>query len=83
MLSAAYAFMALTAQNAAAQCAMCRATVENNATAGETALAESLNLGIIYLFAAPYLAIAIIGYFWYKSSKSNAKKRNKYRYHQS
>lgn len=83
ILFTAFTIAVTTAQNVAAQCAMCKATVENNATAGDTALAESLNSGIIYLFAAPYLAIAIIGYFWYKSSKNNGSSRQKERHYQS
>ncbi|MGK7397827.1 MAG: hypothetical protein ACNS62_24860 [Candidatus Cyclobacteriaceae bacterium M3_2C_046] len=58
-----------------AQCAMCRATVENNVSNGDDlGIASSLNFGILYLFFTPYIVIAVIGYFWYKSSKSNAKK---------
>ena len=59
-----------------AQCAMCKATVENNVSNGEIGIAGNLNAGILYLFVMPYLAIGLIGYFWYKSSKSNAKKKS-------
>jgi len=52
-----------------AQCAMCRATVENNVSNGETSVAAGLNLGIIYLFTMPYLIVAIIGVLWYRYSK--------------
>ena len=65
IISATYSF---------AQCAMCKATVENNVSNGEIGIAGNLNAGILYLFLIPYLAIGFIGYFWYKSSKSNAKK---------
>jgi len=53
-----------------AQCAMCRATVENNVSYGETSLASGLNLGILYLFVAPYLVIGVIAFFWYKKSRA-------------
>lgn len=59
-----------------AQCAMCRTTIENNVSAGDTALGSGLNLGILYLFVMPYLIIATIAYFWYKKSRENAKKVN-------
>ncbi len=52
-----------------AQCAMCRATVENNVNNGEAGIAPGLNYGILYLFAAPYILIMVIAYFWYKQSK--------------
>ncbi len=61
-------------QQGVAQCAMCRATVENNVSNGETTLASNLNLGILYLFVTPYLVIGVIGFLWYKKSKANAKK---------
>lgn len=56
-----------------AQCAMCRATLETNVSNGaEENLAGTLNLGIIYLFAAPYVLVAVIGYLWYKQSRKSA-----------
>jgi hypothetical protein len=54
-----------------AQCAMCRATLESNVSNGaETALSGSLNVGILYLFVAPYLIVATVAYFWYKNSQT-------------
>jgi len=52
-----------------AQCAMCRTQVVNNVSHGETSLAAGLNLGIMYLFFAPYIFLGVIGYFWYKKAK--------------
>ncbi|GAB3653913.1 hypothetical protein GCM10028791_24280 [Echinicola sediminis] len=52
-----------------AQCAMCRASVENNVSNGETTVGASLNMGILYLFVAPYLLAAIIGFLWYRNSR--------------
>ncbi len=65
---------AVNSRLALAQCAMCRATVENNVSNGEVGIASNLNTGILYLFFAPYLVIGVVGYFWYKSSKKNASK---------
>ena len=57
-----------------AQCAMCRATLETNVSNGEQAgLASKLNLGILYLFAAPYTIIFVVGYLWYQASSKNKK----------
>ncbi|MCH7409018.1 hypothetical protein MM239_06410 [Belliella sp. DSM 111904] len=53
-----------------AQCAMCRASVENNVSNGETSIGAGLNTGILYLFTMPYLIAAVIGYFWYKNAKN-------------
>jgi hypothetical protein len=52
-----------------AQCAMCRASVENNVSNGDTSIGAGLNNGILYLFIMPYLMAAVIGIFWYRSAK--------------
>jgi hypothetical protein len=57
-----------------AQCAMCRSTIENNYSNGDPGIAAGINTGILYLLCMPYLAIAIIAYLWYKSSKNASKK---------
>jgi hypothetical protein len=57
---------------AAAQCAMCRATLENNVSNGDIGIAAGINFGILYLFVTPYLAIAVISFLWYRTSKRNA-----------
>lgn len=57
-----------------AQCAMCRASVENNVSNGDTSIGAGLNSGILYLFVMPYLLAAIIGYLWFKSAKKKKAK---------
>ncbi|MFN0203950.1 MAG: hypothetical protein ACKVTZ_20690 [Bacteroidia bacterium] len=57
-----------------AQCAMCRTTLENNVSNGNPGIALGINFGIMYLFFAPYLAVGVIAYLWYRTSKSNAAK---------
>lgn len=52
-----------------AQCAMCRGSVESTISNGRSGVASNLNLGILYLFVAPYLIVATIGYLWYRNSK--------------
>jgi len=47
-----------------AQCAMCRAQLESM---DDNSLAESVNDGIVYLMAVPYILIAVVGYFIYRS----------------
>ncbi len=63
--------MLLAGSAAQAQCAMCRATLENNVSNGNIGIAAGINLGIMYLFFAPYLAVAVLAYLWYRTSKSN------------
>ena len=65
--------LASLANEVCAQCAMCRSTLENNYSNGNPGIAAGINTGILYLLAMPYLAVIVIGYFWYKSSK-NAQK---------
>jgi hypothetical protein len=54
---------------ATAQCAMCRATLENNISQGNPGIAAGINFGILYLLVTPYLAIALIAFFWFRASK--------------
>ncbi len=60
--------------NSFSQCAMCRVTVENNFSNGDVGIGAGLNFGIMYLLVMPYIVFSVIGYFWYKSSKRNARK---------
>lgn len=55
-----------------AQCAMCRATLENNISNGNVGIAAGINVGIMYLFFAPYLAVGLLAFFWYRSTRQNA-----------
>ena len=51
-------------QTLKAKCAMFTVSVESNAKSGSTTT-KGLNNGIMYLLAAPYLAIGVVGYIWY------------------
>jgi hypothetical protein len=53
-----------------AQCAMCRATLENNLSNGQPGIAAGINFGILYLFFTPYVAVAVIAYLWYRTSRN-------------
>ena len=57
--------LAGSVQAVKAQCAMCTVSVESNAKSGSTTT-NGLNHGIMYLLAAPYIAIGVVGYVWYK-----------------
>ena len=63
------ALVILPLSDVAAQCAMCRSTLENNYSAGNPGIGAGINTGILYLLVMPYLAIMIIAYLWFKSSK--------------
>ena len=67
-------FMLASAIGAFAQCAMCRATLENNISNGNIGIAAGINFGIMYLFFSPYIFIILLAIFWYRTSKRNAKK---------
>ncbi len=54
-----------------AQCAMCRATLENNVSQGNIGIAAGINFGILYLLVIPYLAVGTLAWFWYRSSRKN------------
>lgn len=59
------------------QCAMCRTTLENNVSNGDIGIAAGINFGILYLFVAPYTVIALIAFFWYKTSKRTTQNESK------
>ncbi|QHI38189.1 hypothetical protein IMCC3317_35760 [Kordia antarctica] len=47
-----------------AQCAMCRAVLESG---DDLSQAKGVNKGIVYLMAIPYILVAIIGIYIYKT----------------
>ena len=49
-----------------AQCAMCRAVLESNE---DTSMAESINDGIVYLMAIPYLIVGVLFFFIYRKMR--------------
>jgi len=59
------AFCSLITSTSTAQCSMCALNAENSVKNGNTQ-GNGLNDGILYLLAAPYLAIGVVGFIWYK-----------------
>lgn len=57
----------LIPESVEAQCAMCRAVLESEAS-GRTA--EGINNGIVYLMAIPYILVASLFYFVYRKMRS-------------
>lgn len=57
-------FITITPVDLSAQCSMCTLTAENSVENGNTQ-GKGLNTGILLLLAAPYIAIAGVGYIWY------------------
>jgi hypothetical protein len=53
-------FVVLTQTEIIAQCAMCKQAAESSLRANPNSLARSLNTGILYLMAVPYIMIAFI-----------------------
>jgi hypothetical protein len=62
---AAFAIAISGAVPALAQCSVCSTNVETNAKTGHHTSA-GLNNGIMYLLAAPYIAVAVAGFIWYR-----------------
>ena len=55
----------LSSFEVSAQCSMCTLNAENSVKNGNTE-GNGLNSGILYLLAAPYLAVTAVGFLWYK-----------------
>jgi hypothetical protein len=49
-----------------AQCAMCKAVVEN----GDVSMAEGVNSGITYLMVFPYILVGVLLYVLYRYKKT-------------
>lgn len=50
-----------------AQCAMCKAVVEN----GDVTMAEGVNSGITYLMIFPYILVGVLLYFIYRYKRTS------------
>ncbi len=59
--------------NASAQCPMCKAAVESSIKGGQSNAGKGLNNGILYLLAAPYLFVTVLGVVWYRKYRVKAK----------
>ena len=53
----------------AAQCAMCKSNLEMARDGGGTNVGNTLNMGILYLLALPYLVAAVFGFIYYRNHK--------------
>ncbi len=60
-------FFAFYSLQSSAQCAMCRAVLENG---DDKSTAEAINNGIVYLMAVPYILVAIVGFVIYKKFRN-------------
>lgn len=58
-----------TANEAIAQCPMCKTSVESGLKEGNST-GLGLNDGILYLLAMPYILVAGVGFFWYKNFRA-------------
>ncbi|MGB1284813.1 MAG: hypothetical protein ACPG44_10190 [Polaribacter sp.] len=56
----------MSVERSLAQCAMCKAVVEN----GNETMAEGLNDGITYLMVVPYILVGVLFYFIYRHKKN-------------
>ena len=63
-----FAIMLMISFDSIAQCAMCRAVVEQ----GGEEVAEGINSGIVYLMAFPYLLIVVAVFLFYRNWKKSS-----------
>lgn len=65
---------ALTVTDTNAQgCIMCKAQVGESKDQDEAKLVgTSLNAGILYLMAIPYLLVGTVGFIWYRNNKKKS-----------
>lgn len=68
----AFALISITVNAFAQGCPMCKTALEEARNNGSN-VGNTLNSGILYLLALPYLIASVFGIIWYKNSR--AKKR--------
>ncbi|WP_093025250.1 hypothetical protein [Pustulibacterium marinum] len=61
------AFVCFFVLQGSAQCAMCRAVLENG---DDTSQAEAINNGIVYLMAVPYVLVAGVVFIIYRKFRN-------------
>lgn len=59
-------FILLACSQAAAQCAMCKATAESATEHVDQGIGEGLNAGIVYLMLIPYALLATVGLVFFR-----------------
>ncbi len=64
-------FITLTPTILEAQCAMCKAVLENELTTDGNRKSEGINAGIIFLMGIPYILIGSAILYYLKLRKSN------------
>lgn len=55
-----------------AQCAMCKKVAESNMENNDNKVGRSLNSGILYMMALPYIIGGVYGVVWYKNRKKKS-----------
>lgn len=59
---------------AEAQCPMCRMSVESNMqNSNGSSIGSTINTGILYMLAMPYLLVGTLGFIWYRNKKKAEK----------
>ena len=66
----------LASQPAMCQCAMCKASVEANLKESNPGIGLSINDGILFLMAMPYVLFGVIGFLWYKNIRKVSGKKS-------
>jgi hypothetical protein len=57
-------------QESAAQCPMCKTSLESNRKDDQKAVGKGLNKGILYLLAMPFLVVGTVGgLYWHRQRR--------------
>ncbi len=70
LLPAFFLLLFFLIEPVAAQCPMCRASVESSMKEGST-YALGLNRGILYLLSMPYILFSAIFLLWYRNYRKH------------
>jgi hypothetical protein len=64
-------FIFVVSNDSSAQCAMCKSVAESNMKTAENKVGRSLNNGILYLLAIPYIIGGIGAVAWWRNKRKS------------
>ncbi len=76
LITAVIVGVCLINESVFAQCAMCKSNIEMARTNGGTSVGNTLNNGILYLLALPYLIASVFGIIYYRNYRLRKTKNN-------
>ena len=69
-------FLWIQIQSLLAQCSQCKAAAASKDEAGNLIIGESINMGVLYLLAMPFILVLFVGGIWWWKSRQLSKQQS-------